>query len=254
MKKSLLFLSLILISLFAQRDPNSEYWNTWHYKPKDGMVQKFEAAAAEKTKKFNATPENTIVTYKVVTGSDAGVYERIMPFQSAKSYNQDKSEELKYWADKVGIYCTALGGSQRWERLKMLDVNTDSYEVNKSRLNSQRPSKYLKKQIFLVKLGKREDFMRFAERYGKIVAERIPDEGRAVFRLVSGGNRNMFVAYTGFDSYERQPIEFDTTMEEAYNKMFGDNTWDRDIENFYMSLEMWGYKVETLELVEALLP
>ena len=243
----ILFLFLIPISLFAQRNPNSEYWNTWCYMPKDGIVQKFEAAAAEKTKKYNANPENMIVTFKVLTGDDAGSYERIMPFQSAKSYDQKRSVELQYWADNVGKYCDALGGQQRWMRLKWADVNIDP--------KNQNPSKYLQKITYMVKPDRLDHFYRWAERIGEIAAERMPDQARLMFRLESGGPRNMFVTYLGFNSYERQPLEFDTTWEEGYDQMFGIGTWDWDLENYLMSLEMIvGQRVETLELVEALLP
>ena len=53
MKKLLLFtlLSAFTFTTFAQRNAKVEYWNTFHYKAKDGMEQKFLKAAAIKTKK-----------------------------------------------------------------------------------------------------------------------------------------------------------------------------------------------------------
>ena len=40
------------------------------------MVDKFEKAAAKKTKMFNSEEGNIILTYKVVTGSGEGQYVR----------------------------------------------------------------------------------------------------------------------------------------------------------------------------------
>ena len=98
MKKLLLFtlLSAFTLSTFAQRNAKAEYWNTFHYKAKEGMEQKFLKAAGIKTKKFNSDPTNLIVTYRITTGDKAGVYERIMPFQTSKSFDRDASKELKY--------------------------------------------------------------------------------------------------------------------------------------------------------------
>ena len=98
MKKLLLFtlLSAFTFTTFAQRNAKAEYWNTFHYKAKDGMEQKFLKAAAIKTKKFNSENDNLIVTYKIVTGQDNGTYLRIQPFQKSKDYDKDKSNELEY--------------------------------------------------------------------------------------------------------------------------------------------------------------
>ncbi|OUX29960.1 MAG: hypothetical protein CBE24_07480 [bacterium TMED264] len=62
-----------------------------------------------------------------------------MPWQSAKDYDYDTSDEQKYWNDNVGKYCESIGGLQRWERLKGFDVNIEP--------DNQSPSKYLKKQL-----------------------------------------------------------------------------------------------------------
>ena len=101
MKKLLLFtlLSAFAFTAFAQRNAKVEYWNTFHYKAKDGMEQEFLKAAAIKTKKFNSDSTNLIVTYRITTGDKSGVYERIMPFQTSKSYDRDASKEGKYWND-----------------------------------------------------------------------------------------------------------------------------------------------------------
>ena len=47
------------------------------------------AAQATKTKKFNTSNDNLIVTYKVVTGQNNGTYLRIQPFQKSKDYDKN---------------------------------------------------------------------------------------------------------------------------------------------------------------------
>jgi hypothetical protein len=78
--KNLLLFTLVLVisaSLYGQRNDKSDYWNTWEYTPKEGMQQKFMEAAAKKTAMFNTTPETAIITYKVVTGSNSGMFVRV---------------------------------------------------------------------------------------------------------------------------------------------------------------------------------
>ena len=48
----LLISFLITFSVQSQRNPESTYMTTFAYKAKDGMVEKFEKAAAKKTKMF----------------------------------------------------------------------------------------------------------------------------------------------------------------------------------------------------------
>ena len=85
---------LITFSVQSQRNPESTYMSTFAYKAKDGMVDKFEKAAAKKTKMFNSEEGNLILTYRVLTGDNAGVYERYLVNQKSSSYDRDASKEL----------------------------------------------------------------------------------------------------------------------------------------------------------------
>ena len=248
MKKLLLFtlLSAFTLSTFAQRNAKAEYWNTFHYKAKDGMEQKFLKAAGIKTKKFNSDPTNLIVTYRITTGDKAGVYERIMPFQTSKSFDRDASKELKYWKDNVSPYANPDGGKQVWVRLKWADVNVDPNDP---------PYKHLSKTTFMVKPTYINHFGRWMERIGKVFAKRMPDASRIVLRLQSGGQRNMYVSYIGFNTFENNNPELDSTWEEDYDEMFGWDTWATDLKLYNESKEMiFGEQRINLELVEELLP
>ena len=231
---------------YAQRGANAEYWNTFHYKAKDGMEKKFLAAAAKKTQKFNATRDNLIVTYQISTGNQAGVYERIMPWQSSARFDRDASKELEYWATNVAPYASPVGGQQVWQRMKWADVNIQE---------GRAPYKYLSKTTYIVKHTHRGHFSRFISRTGKVMETRWPDQGRVLLRLHSGGQRNMFVSYVGFDTYENPNKEPEASFEDQYNEMFGWGTFETDLELYEASIEMIvGEQRETLTLVEALLP
>tara|TARA_S200000501_G_C20828606_1_gene746129 strand:- start:132 stop:878 length:747 start_codon:yes stop_codon:yes gene_type:complete len=247
MRKIFLFLFAIIFSnTYGQRNPDAEYWNTFHYKAKLGMENKFIESAAKKTKKFNSNPNNLIVTYKITTGQNAGIYERIMPFQTSEGYDRDASTELKYWADNVMPYAESIGGQQIWERQKWADVNVDE---------SSPPFKHLIKNVYVVKKTHNEYFGRWVERIGKIMEKRMPDSSRIMLSLVSGGRGNTFVSYVAFNKFKHSNPNFDSSWEEDYNEMFGWETFKADRKAFRESLEMIvGHQRESLELVEELLP
>ena len=113
---------LITFSVQSQRNPESTYMSTFAYKAKDGMVDKFEKAVAKKTKMFNSEEGDIILTYKVLTGNNAGVYERYLVSQKASSYDLDRSDELEYWAKNVAPYGDPVGGQQRWQLAEPLNI------------------------------------------------------------------------------------------------------------------------------------
>ena len=74
---------LVTFSVQSQRNPNQTYLSSFVYEAKEGMVDKFENAAAKKTKMFNSEEGNIILTYKVVTGPGEGQYVRFLINQSS---------------------------------------------------------------------------------------------------------------------------------------------------------------------------
>ena len=62
----LLFAVFFSISLNSQRNPNAEYWISFTYQPQKGMVEKFEKAVANKTKKYNTSEETAIFAFQII--------------------------------------------------------------------------------------------------------------------------------------------------------------------------------------------
>mgnify|MGYP003336589199 CR=1 FL=1 len=59
MKKVTIIVSMLFVlTTTAQNSP--EIWMSYELKPKKGMVEKFEQAAAKKMKKYNSTAETEI--------------------------------------------------------------------------------------------------------------------------------------------------------------------------------------------------
>jgi len=245
MKKLLLLGLLISISVNGQRNKNADYWNSWQYTAKDGMVQKFEEAAAKKTAMFNKTPETAIITYRFVTGSRTGTYERVESGKSPSDYDLDRSAEGKYWQENVGKYIAKDNGQTRWQRL-----SNGSYNPNPENTT---PATYVQKITYNVKADGILHFRRYLSRMAKVAEKRGWDAGRSLFRLVSGGNRNQFILAITFNDYKRnEGPEMETSMEDDYDELFGWGTRREDLKNFDASLEYWGEEVETLKLVPSM--
>jgi len=243
--KNLLLVSIAILfssSIYCQRSDDNDYWNTWRYKPKEGMVKDFEKAAAKKTAMFNNTPEKAIITYKVVTGPNSGTYERVESNKYAKDYDLDRSAEGDYWNENVGKFIEKSNGQVRWDRM-----NNASYKYDST---NGKPAKYVQRTTYSVKANGILSFRRFMARLTKVAEKRGWSEGRLLFRIVSGGNRNEFVLVQTFDTYVRpaEP-EIETSMEEDYNELFGWGTWTEDLNNFDASLEIYGEFTETMVLV-----
>ncbi|MBT8204227.1 MAG: hypothetical protein KJP14_03890 [Eudoraea sp.] len=245
MKKLVLTGMVLLIgtSIYAQRNDNAVYWNSWEYTAKEGSRADFEKAAAKKTTMFNNTPETAITTYRIITGPDTGNYFRVEGNKSAADYDRDRSAEAKYWEDNVAKYVGNDKGHVRWRRLE-----NGSYDPDPENTALY---KYVSRTFYNVKQGKLMHFRRYMYRMSK-VAEKRGWDGRSLYRLESGGNRNLFVFVGGFDTYKRAETdspEPDTTTEEDYNEMFGWGSWEEDRDNFNASLEYWGQQRDLMQLV-----
>ena len=229
---------LITFSVQSQRNPESTYMSTFAYKAKDGMVDKFEKAVAKKTKMFNSEEGDIILTYKVLTGNNAGVYERYLVSQKASSYDLDRSDELEYWEKNVAPYADQMGGQVRWLHEEWASIGESG------------PPKYLQKTIIRFKPGMASHVGRRLARTGETWEKRDPNAWRRVFSIASGGDLNLFVVFAGFDRFENV-LENDSTFEEDYNELFGWEQNSIDQENFFKSLREWNSIIrETLERVD----
>lgn len=247
--KNLLF-GLILVfsmSLMAQRGQNSEYWNSWRYTPNKGMVAEFEAAVAKKMKKFNTTSDTGIMTYKIVTGRNAGTYERVESMKTAKDYDTDRSAEGEYWDKNVSEFVESSSGQMRWVRIKSATRNWDAE-------NPGTPSKFLERTTYDIKPSKRMHFMRFMDRVTQISTARGAKDTQLMFRCISGSNDNMFVVVRGWNNYGDDPrgTNSEKTWEDDYEDAFGWGSWDEDFQNYLDSIEDWGERTETMVLVPSL--
>ncbi len=239
--RKLLLLSMALLisaSIYAQRNSNREYMNTWEYTVQDEMNAQFEDAVAKKTAMFNKTAETAIYTYRIVTGRNSGRYIRVSLNQTTENYDTP-AKDGDYWVANVMKYVKDGHGQIRWQKL-----NDGSYNPNPERTS---PFKYVQRTTYDVKADKIMHFRRFMTRIAKVNEKRGSTATRSMYRLVSGGNRNQFVIANLFDTYKRgEGQKNENTWREDYDKLFGWGSLDEDSNNFDASLEAWGELVETL--------
>ncbi|OIQ27072.1 MAG: hypothetical protein BM564_13470 [Bacteroidetes bacterium MedPE-SWsnd-G2] len=244
--RKLLLLVMILafsISVYAQRNDNAIYWNTYEYTAKKGMEKDFEKAAAKKTAMFNKTEKTAIWTYKIITGPDSGTYLRVEANKKPADYDLDRSAEGDYWNENVAKFVNADRGQVRYRELE-----NGSYDPNPE---DPKPSNYVQRTTYNVKADKILHFRRAMYRLSKVAEKREWTAVRTLFRVQSGGNRNQFILAVGFDTHKRAEngTERETTTKEDYDELFGWGSWDEDWKNFDASLEYWGEQTDLLQLM-----
>ena len=243
MKKLILLLFITPLFVFAQNNPNSEYWQLNRWDAKDGMAMEFESAVAKKTKKFNNTPETAILTFQIVTGPDSGKYMRVVGPKSADFFDQgvSGSSEYAYWVKNVMPHVKDQMGNIRTARIKDLSYNWD---------NAEAPKKYVKFTTYRFKSENSRDWFNYMRRDAKLKRAHGYTGIRGVFYSVSGTQWEIHVVEpydshgTGLGSYETKDFKY----EEEYNKMFGWRAVDNDrIEAGHARRDYGGQVVETLE-------
>ncbi|MDC3110299.1 hypothetical protein OA490_04990 [Flavobacteriales bacterium] len=239
MKKSILFTLSILfcISLNSQRGANAEYWVSFTYLPKKGMVEEFEKAVADKTAKYNATEEDAIFAFQIMTGGGQGAYQRWVVRKDRSFFDQDNAEELKYWNENVDPYIADKSGQKIWQMLKGASHGWDEPRT---------PVKYYVQNTVVIKRGKNQDFLRVHRRFKQVMSKMEYTGNRGVFKLVSGGNEQTFMIIRGFDSHTETfttNLPEDGSWRDVYAELFGEEAMAEDMPALNESIEMWGSSV-----------
>ena len=79
MKKIILSICLFVLSIINLQA--QEIWMSYDLKVKKGMSEKFEQAAAKKTRMFNKTAEDAIFTFQYRDGEKQGQYQRVIGYK-----------------------------------------------------------------------------------------------------------------------------------------------------------------------------
>lgn len=238
MKKSILFVFTMLFTIILSAQDGPEIWMTYELKVKKGMNEEFEAAAAKKMKKFNNSTETAMYTFNIMDGENQGMYSRVIGWKDWDFMNSqdDRSDELKYWSEKVDPFIEESTGWKVWRRLDWISYNWKPENQFKYMLVNKR----------IIKPGKDQDVINFLRRL-KMVQEKNNFSGIVgVFRVMSGGNTNEYIICEGFNSYGESGSypESEKSEEELYNDMFGWEAYRRDAGLYNDALEMYSRTTE----------
>tara|TARA_B100000575_G_scaffold288375_1_gene288293 strand:- start:8215 stop:8958 length:744 start_codon:yes stop_codon:yes gene_type:complete len=247
MKSKILLLVAIFVTTigYSQRNPNQTYLTSFVYEAKDGMTEKFESAAAKKTKMFNSTEGNIIWTYRVMTGPSEGQYVRFLINQSSEDYGQDKSKEYAYWEKNVSPYANTVSGAQHWSLRSPLSVGEDSPAA----------PKYLERSTAIMRPGQESHVYRFLYRQGVIMEKAYEGSAvRRVFTLESGGNTQTVAVFRAFNDFPHWSDQSNQSWEEMYNEEFGWQQLQIDSEAFDNSIREWGTNTVLLQRVDNMIP
>ena len=243
MKKVLLLLIIAPIFVFAQNNPNGEYWQLNRWEAKDGMAKEFESAVSKKTKKFNDSAETGILTFQIVTGPDSGKYMRVVGPKTPDFFDSSLSDsaEYEYWVKNVMPYVKDQMGNVRTARLDDYSYNWD---------NSEAPKNYIKFSTYRFKTENARDWFDYMRNDAKLKKAHGYSGIRGVFYVVSGAQWEIHVVEpydshgTRLGSYDSEDFKY----EEEYNKMFGWRAIDNDRTKANQAERDYrGQVVETLE-------
>ena len=246
MKSKIIFLVALFVTTmgYSQRNPNQSYLTSFVYEAKQGMTEKFESAAAKKTKMFNSEEGNTIWTYRVTSGPSQGQYVRFLINQSSEDYGQDSSEELAYWEKNVSPYANVVSGAQHWSLIEGLNVGEDSPAA-----------KYLERSTVVVKPGQQSHVRKYLYRQGVIMDKAYEGSAlRRVFSLTSGGNTQTMAVFRAFNEFPHWSDSSNQSWEEMYNDEFGWNQLEIDSEAFDNAILEWSPNTILMQRVDNMMP
>ena len=243
--KIILLVALFVTTMgYSQRNPNQSYLTSFVYEAKQGMTEKFESAAAKKTKMFNSEEDNTIWTYRVTSGPSQGQYVRFLINQSSEDYGQDSSEELAYWEKNVSPYANVVSGAQHWSLIEGLNVGEDSPAA-----------KYLERSTVVVKPGQQSHVRKYLYRQGVIMDKAYEGSAlRRVFSLTSGGNTQTMAVFRAFNEFPHWSDSSNQSWEEMYNDEFGWNQLEIDSEAFDNAILEWSPNTILMQRVDNMMP
>lgn len=254
----LALISIITSNLNAQFDATNmtlsdgERYIMNKWTPKEGKTSEFMNAAGKKTKMFNNSPENAIVTYQVLNGPDTGQFLRINLYASIENfvgYNSNNSDEREYWEKNVLPLTQSNDGPTIWRRLSSLSNNWPN--PNDGVIE---PSKYMVVDTYTVSSEGYADHREIIGKIYSIIKEAGSSAKTSLFKVESGGNPNTYMRVRMFDdpNERAQWAEQERTFEQVYNQKYGYRSFEKDIQVLNESIMSWSKTSEIVMFVPSM--
>jgi hypothetical protein len=228
MKKSILLLFVFVLSFSAN---SQEGWVTY-YKVNKGEMQSAKEAIAKKTKKYNSSADGELIyTFQVEAGERAQQLVRFGVGPTMASLDTG-AEGYQYWMDNVSPLINNVGGTEYVSR-------SDGASFDNVVAGTNKVAKVLH---YNVKRGKGAHFWKFRNNVAKAAAESNQSMALNVWSTSIGGNSGhvmVFYSHVDYSGFDEEQVSWPKVIE-AYNELFGSNSFETDQALFNESLEMWG--------------
>jgi len=228
MKKIILMLVLTFTfsSVMAQM--------TWMsaYKVDPLKMKDAKSAIASKTNKFNSKVDGELIyTYEILAGDRANYLVRSGFAQSMAQFDSYGNKGLDFWMENVAPLMSNVGGTEYFSY--STEASYDDAEVG--------VNKIWKVLHYNVKRNSGPDFWKYRTRVAK-AAEKVGDISLNVWAGSLGGPSGHVIVGYGNKDMSGIDNESETWPKviNAYNELFGEDSFEIDSKAFNNSLEMWG--------------
>ena len=201
-----------------------------------GKNEKFRAGVEKKTKMYN-TKEGQLrfFTFNITSGDNTGKYFRVRYEEEISGFDKKAPKvSRKLWKDEVSQYVTNSKVRWMWYNKEASHVTVSPFD------------KPLRRVIeYTYKAEMSDEFWRFRNNVAKAIKSSRADIFLEVWNCGSGCDGNMAMVVFGHSNYaELGSDNSDEWMKvyNVYNKIYGENSYEKDLDNFSKSLEMYGRK------------
>ena len=236
----------ILILIFAF-NANSQSMVVWldHHKSVKGKGSDLTDAIKNKTQKYNqGADDGQLYTWRVLAGPRQGQLARAGIGPNWADFDSDiDPKEMGYWMDNVDPLIESSSGREYFVR-----VDNASYDVAKPGENM------IGYNIDYVMSGDRNHFWKFRRNLVNALKESGEKVSVNVWNSSAGGPQGKVRVSFGFTSMEHygQFRQIMGRVGEKYDEMYGEDSWETDLDLLRGSLQMWGAQTELLRFLPEL--
>ena len=206
-----------------------------------GKNQKFRAGVEKKTKMYNAKEgQLRFYTFNITSGANTGKYFRVRYEDEIAGFDvQVPKAAGKLWKDEVSQYVSNSQARWMWYSKEASHVSVSPFDKPLRRVME-----------YTYKADMSDEFWRFRNNVANAIKSSRADIFLEVWNCGSGCDGNMAMFVFGHSNYaEMGSDNSDEWMKvyKKYNKIYGEDSYEKDLENFSKSLEMYGRRTYDME-------
>lgn len=225
---------VVVVALLFTTSMNAQVAMSRYLTVKEGKMAKFKELAAQKTKKFNSKKgQPAYYTFEVLSGPNTQKLWRVQVAETIDDFDTVDTAGNDYWQQTVG----KMHSSQ--------NVQYWAFNENASHRPETTDNNMLSRMLFYtISNTGTSDFWRFRTRVARAMKASNSNLTMNVWSCGSGCNGNVVLVSFGHKNFADQRMDNEKDfplLVEQYNKMFGKDAYEADLEGLNESLEnLWG--------------